>query len=103
MDNLNLVSKKGLYGSISVLIEIITGFENGLIFDSIYLCEPQLGKRDLYPHISKRDHINIDTKSMTNVLAYCDGSNSVFEISQLINMPLAQTNKIIEKLKKFNL
>ena len=102
MDNLNLVSKKGLYGSISVLIEIITAFENGLIFDSIYLCEPQLGKRDLYPHISKRDHINIDT-IMTNVLAYCDGSNSVFEISQLINMPLAQTNKIIEKLKKFNL
>ena len=56
MDNLNLVSKKGLYGSISVLIEIITGFENGLIFDSIYLCEPQLGKRDLYPHIKKRSY-----------------------------------------------
>ena len=30
MDNLNLVSKKGLYGSISVLIEIITGFEMAL-------------------------------------------------------------------------
>ena len=52
-DNLDFVSNDGLDGSLQVLKNIVDAFELGLYPKLVTKCEPQLGKRDLYPTISQ--------------------------------------------------
>ena len=66
------------------------------------LCEPQLGKRGLYHTLSQRDSY-LDTRLLTNVIAYCDGSNSVAQIADIVGADIAQCESILKLLSKQNL
>ena len=37
------------------------------------MCEPQLGKRGLYPNLSSKNTGGKTVKSMMNLISYCDG------------------------------
>ena len=50
-DNFNLVTEKGLKQSLKIFENIINCFEIGLFPKNNILCEPQLGKRNLYPSL----------------------------------------------------
>ena len=65
--------------------------------------EPQLGKRGLYPEISKKHSKKQETKNMTNFIAYADGKNDLLDISSKINIPVSELVPIIEKLKEAKL
>lgn len=86
-DNLQLITQKGLEGSIEILSSIVDAFELGLIPKSLTLCEPQLGKRNLYPTLSKRGNYD-KVKARMDFLAYCDGKNTIFDICELTNLTL---------------
>jgi len=59
----------------------------GCIPSNKYFCEPNLGKRNLYPLISKKgSYTNLKTRM--NLLAYADGQNNIFSITKKINVPL---------------
>ena len=47
--------------------------ENNYVYKTNILCEPQLGKRGLYPTTSNKETHEIVADQM-NFLAYCDGS-----------------------------
>lgn len=51
------------------------------------LGEPQLGKRGLYPTISKKAS-SLAVRSMMNFIAYADGKNDLVDISNKINVPV---------------
>ena len=60
---------------------IVDAFEIGLFPKNSVKCEPQLGKRNLYPTINQKiDHIDISTRM--DFLAYADGNHSLFDISK---------------------
>jgi aminopeptidase-like protein len=61
-------------------------------------CEPQLGKRNLYPTISRKS-VNPDLNTRMDLLAYTDGSHSLFDISVIIrkNLGLVVSEAIILK------
>ena len=62
------------------------------------LGEPQLGKRGLYPTISKKG--NYDAVSiMVNIIAYADGKNNLVDISDKIGVPIKKIIPIIQKLR----
>ena len=94
-DNLKLVTKKGLEQSLEVFNNIIDAFELGSVPLNRNFCEPNLGKRNLYPLISKKGSY-LQTKIRLNLLAYADGKNNLFTISKKINTPL---EKVIEEYK----
>ncbi len=94
-DNLRLVTKKGLEQSLQVFNNIVEAFEIGSIPLNRNFCEPNLGKRNLYPLISKKGGY-LQTKTRMNLLAYADGENNLFTISKKINVPL---EKVIEEYK----
>ena len=98
-DNLKLVTKKGLEESLDVFTNIIDIFETGCIPVNKYICEPNLGKRNLYPTISIRDNYS-DLKTRMNLLAYSDGKDNIFNISKRINTPLKATFKEYKLLIK---
>lgn len=94
-DNFDLVTETGLQGALEVLIEIVDAFETGLYPKTGLVGEPQLGKRGLYPTISQKNQYE-GVKARMNFLAYCDGTNSLFDLVRLIGVPL---KVVIEEAK----
>lgn len=99
LDDLSLVTPSGLLGGYEVLRKAITCLEVNEIVSPAVLCEPQLGKRGLYPTISTKNSGN-QVRDMMNFLAYCDGSLNSLQIAEKINVPLWKLIDTIEKLKK---
>ena len=60
-------------------------------------CEPQLGKRGLYPTISIKGAIN-NTRKMTAFIAYADGEHDLIDISNRINVPIEELIPIVKRL-----
>jgi len=98
LDDLSLVTPTGLFGGYEVLAKAIECLEMDELLSSTVLCEPQLGKRGLYPTISTKSS-GSQVRDMMNFLAYCDGSSSSLEIAEKINTPLWELKETIQKLK----
>ena len=94
-DNLKLVTKKGLEDSLKVFSNIIDVFEIGCIPSNTNFCEPNMGKRNLYPLISKKGSYS-QIKTRMDLLAYADGKDNLFTISKKINSPL---EKVMDEYK----
>lgn len=98
-DNLDLISPSGLSGAFSVYQKMILALENNYQYQVTCLCEPQLGKRGLYPTVSQKG--SYDTvKAMTDFLAYADGKNDLIDISSIIHVPVEDLIPIAEKMIK---
>jgi len=101
LDNLELVTPKGLEGGYTALRHSIETLEQNAIPRTKVLCEPQLGKRGLYPSISQKgsaDHV----KAMMDLISYADGSCSLLEIAIRINKPFWELIPLVNELVKNN-
>ena len=76
--------------------------QNNIYPISKILCEPQMGKRGLYPTLSVKSRRK-ETKKFMDFLQYSDGFNSLNKISKLINLDIKSTKKIYKVLSKNNL
>lgn len=102
LDNLTLISPEGLFGGYVALVKSIECLEKNCRPKSLVLCEPQLGKRGLYPDISMKGSGNT-LQNMMNLIAYCDGEKSLLEIATLIGAPLWVLRTYIDKLVEENI
>lgn len=98
-DDLNFISPQGFEGSYMVMNLCIEILENNYNYCIGILCEPQLGKRGLYPTISKKGTYN-DAKIITNFIAFADGSNDLIDISNLIHADIRDVIKTANQLKE---
>ena len=96
-DNMGLISPIGLQGAYEVYHDIIEALEYNDCYQIQCLCEPQLGKRGLYPTISQKGSYD-EVKSMTDFIAYADGTNDLMDISNIIGVPVSQLIPAMEKL-----
>lgn len=97
LDTMDLVSKEGFAGSYNVMTQVINVLENNTFCKMKVLCEPQLGKRGLYPSISRKGTYDA-VKSLTDFIAYADGRNDLIDISEIINVPVSELIPIKDKL-----
>ena len=102
LDNFKLVTLKGVQGGFNVAKKSIMILMNKIIPKNKILCEPQMGKRGLYPTISTKEKKSM-TKNYMNFLQYADGNNSIEKIANKINLSFKLTKKIFLKLKSKNL
>ena len=101
-DNMDLISPEGLQGAYDVMVKVIMALENNYYYAMTCQCEPQLGKRGLYPTISYRgshDSVNV----IRDFTAYADGSHDLIDVSNLINVPIDVLIDIKDKLKAHHL
>ena len=103
LDNFELVTERGLQGSFNIFKNIVQTFEIGLNPMLEVLCEPQLGKRDLYPNISKVHNGEHPSKLRMDVLAYCDSKHTIFDIALKLNVNIEKILDEIKILQKNNL
>ncbi len=99
LDNFKLVTQKGLQDSFDVLKTIIDAFELGLYPKTKIICEPNLGKRNLYPTLSRKGIYGNEIKTRMNLLAYSNGKNDLFKISNLLNINLKEICEEYKTLK----
>lgn len=87
LDNLeDVVTPSGLQGGYDALRNAIQILEHDKTYRAKMLCEPQLGKRGLYPTLSTKER-NADIKRTMNFLSHCDGEQSLFDIAERIDVP----------------
>jgi aminopeptidase-like protein len=98
LDNLELITPLGLAGALKAYQLCLECLENNATLLSAVLCEPQLGKRGLYPSISNRDAGAI-VADMMDLIAYSDGDHDLLAIADLIGVPMWDLLEIAGKLK----
>lgn len=96
-DDMSLISPRGLSGAYRVMTQVLAALEMNGFYRVNCLCEPQLGKRGLYPTESRKG-IYHEVKKLTNLIAYADGERDLIEISTKIGVPLVELIPIVEKL-----
>ena len=102
LDNLNFISSDGLNKSFEVYKDAIDILENNFIYRNAWLCEPQLGKRGMYPNVSTKNSKAI-VRQMMNLLSYCDGENDLLDIAALINEPFWDLSDLARELERKNI
>jgi aminopeptidase-like protein len=97
LDDLNLVTPSGLEGGFDALRKTIELIERNHVYHATTPCEPQLGRRGLYPTLSTRG-AGFAVRSMTNVLAYADGTRDLIDLADHIDLSADEAVETAEKL-----
>lgn len=102
LDNFDVVTSTGLFGGYEAIRKALDILENNEKLEATVYCEPQLGKRGLYPTLStKKSDSNV--RDMMNLIAYCDGDNDLLSIAEIIKVPAWELFPVVEQLKSHNL
>ena len=96
-DDLTLISPEGLNGAFEVYQKCILALEEDYYYKVSCLCEPQLGKRGLYPTISQKGSYD-EVEAMMALIAYADGTNDLIDISNIIKTPVDVLIPIAKKM-----
>jgi aminopeptidase-like protein len=97
LDNLEFVTAKGLAGGFAMLKLCLEIIEGNHIYRAVMPCEPQLGKRGLYPtlsQVSSTKHI----RTMMNLLAYADGEHDLVQLGNRIGADALTCAGIAQRL-----
>ena len=86
-DNMDLISPEGLQGAYDVMVKVINALEHNRYYRMLCKCEPQLGKRGLYPTVSQKGTKG-NARYMQDFIAYADGRNDLIEISNILDSPV---------------
>jgi aminopeptidase-like protein len=97
LDDLNLVTPSGLEGGFDAIRKTIELIERNHVYQVTTPCEPQLGKRGLYPTLSTRG-AGFLVRSMTNMLAYADGTRDLVDLAELIGVSADEAVETAQKL-----
>ena len=101
-DNMDLISPAGLQGAYDTIVRWIYCMENNRKYSMTVLGEPQLGKRGLYPTVSRKGSYD-EVSAMFNLIAYSDGKNDLFDISRIIGVPPYDLVPVVRKLEENDL
>ena len=99
LDNFDLVSIKGISGGFKVAKHAIINLQNKIIPTTKIYCEPQLGKRGLYPSISDKK-LDMFSRNIVNILMYSNGRDSLNRISKKIKLNYDECIKLYKILLK---
>ena len=97
-DNLMLITPVGLEGGFEAVKKVIEAIEINCKPMVTVLCEPQLGRRGLYPTLSTTKPKGPYLQNMMDLIAYSDGTNSLIEIADIIGIPIWELVPIFNEL-----
>ncbi|HYE00499.1 MAG TPA: DUF4910 domain-containing protein [Alphaproteobacteria bacterium] len=97
LDDLSLVTPSGLEGGYAALRKCLELVEANRTLRATVPCEPQLGKRGLYPTLSTRES-GLEVRTMMNVLAYADGTLDLVALAEAIEADAFECLPIVERL-----
>jgi aminopeptidase-like protein len=97
LDDLGVISPRGLEDSLTALERCVAALECNRIYRNTCVGEPQLGKRGLYPALGARDNARV-MRTMMTLLAYADGRHDLLAIAERAERPVEELFPLAEKL-----
>jgi aminopeptidase-like protein len=97
LDDFSVVTSTGLGGAFAAIRDAIEIVEGDKVLKCTVLCEPQLGKRGLYPTISTKDTA-AQVGAMMSMISYCDGEHSLLDIADKIGQPFKKLQDLLVPL-----
>ena len=97
LDDLSLISPRGLAGGIEAVAKAILTIEANRTYRTTVLCEPQLGRRGFYPTLGGPGGRHLG-RLFADVLTYCDGENDLLVIAELLNIPAWELFPVVRQL-----
>jgi aminopeptidase-like protein len=98
LDNLDVVSPAGLNGGLIMLKNAVRILETNCYLRINTLCEPQLGKRGLYPNTSTKSS-TAEVRNLLNVISFLDGNLDLLEIAEKCEVSYGSVLSIVERLE----
>jgi aminopeptidase-like protein len=102
LDDLSLISPAGLRGGYQAMTQCLDILDRNFVYEATTPCEPQLGKRGLFPTLGTRDNNTLGRDTL-NVLAYADGARDLLAIAEQIGIPAQRCADIAEELASHDL
>ena len=93
----NVVTPNGLDGGYWAIRRAIEAIEKNRRYHVTVFCEPQLGKRGLYPTLSTKKS-GQEIRLMIDLISLCDGTSSLLDIAEALNTPIWELHELVEKL-----
>ena len=100
LDNFDIVSLKGLNGGFKIAKQAIEVLQKKIIPISVVTCEPQLGKRGLYPTFSKKNAKYLSGIRVSDFLQFSDGKNELSTIAKYMKISNKEALQFKDLLKK---
>jgi len=97
-----VVTPDGLEGGYGALKKALETIERHCYPVVTTLCEPQLGKRGLYPTLSDKN-TKAEVRVMMDILTWSDGTKSLIEIADICGLPVWDLYSIVDNLVLHNL
>ena len=98
-DNKDFISFEAMEKSVLKYLDIIEVLErNEKYINKMPFCEPQLGKRGLYPTLGSQKGTEDFVTAMMWVLNLADGTNDLISISEKSKIPINQLIPVIDRL-----
>jgi len=97
LDDLSLVTPTGLQQSFELFQSCLATLEANRRYRARQSCEPQLGRRGLYPTLSQRGSAG-SVRTMMNLLAYADGAQDLIAIADQIGADALDCAEIARRL-----
>ncbi|HSG65654.1 MAG TPA: winged helix-turn-helix domain-containing protein, partial [Gammaproteobacteria bacterium] len=91
-----------LAGGYALVRECLTALESNRVYRMTCLGGPQLGRRGLYPSLSKKGS-TASVRALLDVIAYADGTNGLIAISDIIGRSFGEVAAIATTLLEHDL
>lgn len=99
----NVVTELGLYGGFQIIQSVLEIIEINCRPRARNLCEPQLGKRNLYPTTSIKGNYSTETKLLQDILAWCDGDHDLIDIARILGASIYKISSLVKVLNEHDL
>ncbi|MCR5196756.1 MAG: DUF4910 domain-containing protein [Pseudobutyrivibrio sp.] len=96
-DDMDFISPEGFEGAYQVMTQVVDALEYNKYYVMTQPCEPQLGKRGLFPTVSKKGSYDA-VMAMMYFMTYADGRNDLLGISEITGVPVRELIEIVDKL-----
>jgi aminopeptidase-like protein len=104
LDNKSFISFNSLIDTIEVYFKFVELLEiNDYLFNNIQFCEPQLGKRGLYPNEFEPDFNREELHRLLHLLSFSNGKNDLIYIAEKRNELALNFKNSIDKCINQNL
>ena len=101
-DDLSLITPAGLGGGFEALRKAVMSIEANRTYRATMPCQPNLGKRGLYPTLSTKKTFEI-VRSMVMTLDYCDGDHDLLSIAEMLDVPIWELSPVAQTLEDHGL
>mgnify|MGYP001320788381 CR=1 FL=1 len=99
-DNKSFISFKSMKETICLYFKIVEALElNEIYVNSYPFCEPNLGKRNLYPNMIKSDDSKEELHNLLHLISFCDGESDLLSIAEKKEKSIFDFRSIVNKLQ----